>query len=261
MFYREIAPSDDLRHVILSFWEFAVPDAAPAIVEHEVFPDGCASLFYLRNSKRGLNVTGISGLQLNTVVRSVSAGDTYWGMRISPASCSILLRMDPSGMAGERNAALNSFPHLTDGLAEELSSSPNLEAAVPVLERRIRKLFDPLPNPDVAIAKAVEIIEETRGEVRVDELGNMLDLSTRQFQRRFKASSGLSPKQYIRTRRIRATAVVLVEDGNVNWADRAAEMGFSDQSHLTHEFVAVTKRSPTAFAENVKKIEHGDLVK
>jgi AraC-like DNA-binding protein len=51
-----------------------------------------------------------------------------------------------------------------------------------------------------------------------------------------------------------------VENENLNWATRAAEMGFTDQSHLTHEFVAVTGRSPNSFAEKVKQIEHGNLV-
>ncbi|HRH42035.1 MAG TPA: helix-turn-helix domain-containing protein, partial [Pyrinomonadaceae bacterium] len=89
----------------------------------------------------------------------------------------------------------------------------------------------------------------------------LLNLSTRQLERRFKASSGLSPKQFARTRRIRATAVDLVENNKQNWANRAAEIGFADQAHLTREFVSVTKRSPNSFAEKVKQIKHGNLVK
>ena len=99
------------------------------------------------------------------------------------------------------------------------------------------------------------------GEIRIDQLSASLGLSTRQFQRRFKASSGLSPKQFLRTRRIRATAVDLVENRDQNWAARAAELGFADQAHLTHEFVSLTNRSPSSFAETLRDISHGDLIK
>jgi transcriptional regulator GlxA family with amidase domain len=58
-----------------------------------------------------------------------------------------------------------------------------------------------------------------------------------------------------------AAAVSLVEETEMNWANRAAAMGFADQAHLTHEFSTLTGRSPNSFAERVKKIEYGKLVK
>jgi len=114
---------------------------------------------------------------------------------------------------------------------------------------------------DPMVAEAVRFIEHDSGEIRISELARRLDVSTRQLQRRFKSSTGLSPKQFARIRRIRATAIVLVENDRVSWADRAADMGFADQSHMTHEFKSVTKRSPNSFAEKIGKIDHGDLVK
>jgi transcriptional regulator GlxA family with amidase domain len=88
-----------------------------------------------------------------------------------------------------------------------------------------------------------------------------VNLSVRQFERRFKQSSGLTPKQYARARRIRATAISLVADPTLNLARRAAAMGFTDQSHLTHEFVFITGGSLNSFAEKVKQIEYGNLIK
>ena len=113
---------------------------------------------------------------------------------------------------------------------------------------------------DQKILEAVAIIEESCGEVRISELAARLGLSVRQFERRFKRSAGLSPKQYARARRFRAAAAALAEGKKVNWADRAAEMGFADQAHLTHEFSSLSGRSPKSFAEKVKKIDHGKLV-
>ena len=77
MFYREAAPSEDLEPYILSFWELAVPSDSRDQPAYEIFPDGCSSLFYIRNSDRGVSLVGISGLMLETITRPVFAGDNF----------------------------------------------------------------------------------------------------------------------------------------------------------------------------------------
>ncbi|CAN5449592.1 hypothetical protein BH10ACI2_BH10ACI2_18000 [soil metagenome] len=261
MRYREIAPPKDLQNVILSYWEFAIPDDAQSPIEAEVFPDGCVSLFYIRNIVRGIHIAGLSGLYLESIARPVFAGDTIWGVRLSPAAATIILRTDASQMVDRSVFEQDSFPHLLIGLATLLQRSKTFEEAVTIFESRLRDVMLGVDGLDDEVAEAVRTIDERFGEIRVGELAKTLGLSTRQFQRRFKASSGLSPKQYIRARRIRAVAVHLVEREGYNLADRAAEFGFADQSHMSHEFSVVTKRSPNSFARNVAKIDHGNLVK
>ncbi len=260
--YREIAPTIGLEPYILSFWEFSVGTELDGSINFEIFPDGCSSLFYYRNTARNINVIGITGMNLETVKRPVFAGDTFWGMRISPASCSTLLQTDPaalvrfSGLMSE-----NDFPHLSGGLLSGFSSAAQFQDFISICENRIGCLIDAGCSYDEKVAEATRAISDAIGEIRVDQLAKTLNLSTRQFQRRFKASSGLTPKQYLRTRRIRAAAVDLVENRKQNWASRAADLGFADQSHLTHEFLSVTNRSPKSFAENLRDVAHGDLIK
>lgn len=260
--YREIAPTARLEPYILSFWEFAVGSELGASIDFETFPDGCSSLFYYRNPARNINVIGITGLNLETVKRPVFARDRFWGMRISPASCSAILQTDPAALVrfdGLKNES--DFPQLVGGLLAELSSAIEFKDFVSICEDRIAGLIDAGCPYDEKVAEATRIIAASPGEIRVDQLAKTLDLSTRQLQRRFKASSGLSPKQFIRTRRLRATAVQLVENQDQNWAERAAELGFADQAHLTHEFVSITNRSPGSFAANLSGVVHGELVK
>ncbi|HVE58289.1 MAG TPA: AraC family transcriptional regulator, partial [Pyrinomonadaceae bacterium] len=230
-------------------------------IDHEIFPDGCISLVYHRNEKFNLRRLFFNGLNLESITAPVFPTDIYWGMRISPAACARVLRTDPANFRTIRMAEAEKFPHLTDGLREKLNACENFDCAVAVFENHLRQLNFGQNFCDEKIAQAIRRIEETSGEIKIAELAAQINLSSRQLERRFKKSSGLSPKQFARTRRIRATAVDLVENNNTNWANRAAEMGFADQSHLTHEFVAVTKRSPNSFAEKVSRIKHGNLVK
>ena len=261
MSYREIAPSADVAPLVFSFWEFTTAHENFGSIEHEIFPDGCISLFYHRNVNFNLRRLIFSGLTLESVSAPVFPGDIYWAMRISPAAAADVLRADPAGFRTRRMAEAEEFPHLTAGLLEKLNACENFDEAIGVYENHLRKLNFGRNGNDEKVARALALIEKTSGEIRIAELAGALNLSVRQLERRFKASAGLSPKQFARTRRIRATAVDLVENNDVNWANRAAEMGFTDQAHLTHEFVSVTKRSPNSFAEKVSRIKHGNLVK
>lgn len=258
MHYREIEPPEELQQITLSFWEFFVPEHTASPIYHEIFSDGCVSVFYVRNVRREVHTIGLSGLYLETVNKPLSAGDTIWGMRISPAALSAVLGTDPQAMLGTSVFGSDSNPKLLAGLERELADAVRLEDAVAIFGSRLRDM--PAHAVDAKVAEAVRIIDETRGETRVDRLAEQLNLSTRQFQRRFKSSAGLTPKQYIRVRRIRAAAVDLVKETAQNWAERAANLGFSDQSHMTHEFVSLTNRSPNSFAKNVGRIRHGNLV-
>lgn len=263
LFYREIAPSADVSPFVLSFWEFAVADGDFPPVQHEIFPDGCVSLFFHRNKKYNFEkfIFAFNGLSLESHITQVFPTDIFWGMRFSPASCAFVLGENPANFIDLRMTEAKRFPPLTEGISEKLKTCESFEEAVSVYENRLRDLKFDINSYDSKIAQAVKIIEEKGGEIKISELAARLDLSSRQFERRFKKSSGLSPKQFSRTRRIRATAMDLVENNNINWANRAAEMGFADQAHLTHEFVSLTKRSPNSFAEKVKQIEHGNLIK
>lgn len=261
MSYREAAPGADVSRLVFSFWEFTTAGEDFGSIAHEIFPDGCISLYYHRNEKFDLRRLAFNGLSLESVTTTVFPGDIFWGMRISPASCANVLQTDPANFRAVKMTEADKFPHLTRGLLEKMNVCENFDEAIAVYENHLQELNFGQDFTDEKVARALRIIEENGGEIKIAELASELGLSMRQLERRFKTVSGLTPKQFARTRRLRATAVVLVENAKVNWANRAAEMGFADQAHLTREFVSVTKRSPNSFAEKVSRIKHGKLVK
>lgn len=262
LFYRECPPPPGLRHLVLSFWEFAVrAGVGNTPIMHEIFPDGCISLVYRRND--ALNIRGFSVSELNprSIVFPVFNGDIFWGARLSPAACALLLGCDPASI--EKHVCSpedGEFGIFDDALFGQLQECTTLEEWIGPVSARLADHGTECGDVDQKMLEAVSIIEESCGEVRISELAARLALSVRQFERRFKRSAGLSPKQYARARRFRAAAAALAAGKKVNWADRAAEMGFADQAHLTHEFSSLSGRSPKSFAEKVKKIDHGDLV-
>lgn len=235
-------------------------DDAP--MTHEIFPDGCISLTYRRNKRFGINGFGTNFLNTRSIVYQVFDGDIFWGARLSPAACARVLGADPGTWEVYQWDGKTPMSGIFDtALLAGISSCRGLEEAAEVYTARFKGLGILREDIDQKVLDAVSIIDESRGEIRISTLAGELDLSVRQFERRFRKSAGLPPKQYARARRFRAAAAALVEEDSVKWADRATEMGFADQAHLTREFSEMTGRSPTSFAQKVKKIDHGPLVK
>ena len=77
---------------------------------------------------------------------------------------------------------------------------------------------------------------------------------------RFRAAVGIGPKEFARIRRVRWTAVDLVEHESDGWVDRAARAAFSDQAHLSREYRELFGASPSRVAELLGRISHGRLL-
>lgn len=80
------------------------------------------------------------------------------------------------------------------------------------------------------------------------ELAGLCNLSISWFGRAFKATTGLTPHQWLIARRVvRARDLLLTADG---LAEIALKCGFTDQSHLSREFRRVMGVTPTAWRRN-----------
>ena len=184
MAYREAAPSEDVSHLIFSFWEFTTAAEDFGAIQHEIFPDACLSLFYHRNDKFNLRRLAFNSLNLETVSVPVFPGDTFWAMRISPAACAGILGEDPADFRNSKLTEAEKFPHLTGGLLEKLNLCESFTEAIGVYENHLRKLnFGPAFG-DAKVLKALKIIEETGGEIKIAALAAQLNLSPRQLERR-----------------------------------------------------------------------------
>ncbi|MEZ5427184.1 MAG: AraC family transcriptional regulator [Pyrinomonadaceae bacterium] len=260
-YYNEIHPPAGISHLAGCFFDFTVKSTTTAPIPHEVYPDGCISLLYRRNPRLGITLLLIKGLSLKTFHTEVLADDVHWGVKFSPAACIRVLRQRPEEVQTRPVEDEEILPHLVTGLLEKLNDCRNFKEAAAVYARLLKGLGISSEEIDPKIAEAVGIIEKTKGEMKIAEIAAKVGLSTRQLERRFRECSGLTPKQFLRVRRLYATSINVIEEKHLNWADRAAEMGFTDQSHLNREFSTLTGRTPKSFAEFLENIEYDELVR
>ncbi|MFD5189094.1 DUF6597 domain-containing transcriptional factor [Streptomyces sp. NPDC058357] len=107
----------------------------------------------------------------------------------------------------------------------------------------------PEPDPQAERAMAlVDLVRTDRTVRRVDELARAEGLSSRSLQRLFAAYVGVGPKWVILRYRIHEALERAESEQRVDWAELAAELGYSDQAHLVRDFTATVGVPPTAFA-------------
>ncbi|GGP95933.1 helix-turn-helix domain-containing protein [Streptomyces roseolilacinus] len=116
--------------------------------------------------------------------------------------------------------------------------------------------LDPRPSPGAA--RATALVERVRGDRtirRVDRLAALEGVSARSLQRLFAAYVGVSPKWVVLRYRIHEALERAESDGRTpDWAELAAELGFSDQAHLIRGFTATIGVPPAAYARGGRPV-------
>ena len=103
------------------------------------------------------------------------------------------------------------------------------------------------------MSDAVDYIKENFSiKVTVQELAAMVNLSTRQFERRFKATFKTTVHQYILKLRILKSCDLLLKS-NMTIADVALEVGFYDQSAYTRFFKKFMNETPLQYQKKGKR--------
>ena len=90
--------------------------------------------------------------------------------------------------------------------------------------------------PPYQLKKVLNYIHDNLDrKIKIEDLSNLLDLSTYYLCRQFRASVGVSPYRYVIEKRIEK-AKTLLKDDKLSLADVAYECGFSSQSQMTQHF-------------------------
>ena len=84
------------------------------------------------------------------------------------------------------------------------------------------------------------------GDLHLQELAEIADLSTFHFAKLFKRSTGCSPHQFVLRRRLER-AKELLRNPHISLSEVSLRAGFADQSHLTNVFRRFVGLTPSRF--------------
>jgi len=95
------------------------------------------------------------------------------------------------------------------------------------------------------IAAAAQYLFRRRGAVKISALAHLHGLGLRQFERRFKRGTGLSPKAFARVARFQAALDAKAASPKRTWLDISHSFGYYDQMHMVHDFESLGLNTPT----------------
>lgn len=137
-------------------------------------------------------------------------------------------------------------------LAAAMSAAPGPSERVGILVSGLESVLAQAAPERLRTAREVAALADAAAGkpdlYRVGELAAYAGMSVRTVQRLFSEYAGISPTWMLRRLRLIEAAERVARGREVRWAEVAADLGYSDQAHLTRDFTAAIGQSPAAYA-------------
>ncbi len=256
MLYREFPPRPELDGVVRCFWRLVGPGAMPGEPPERVLPDGCAEIVlnradrFMRHDGTGASRGQAEILLVGQLRRAISIAPSgrvdLLGIRFEPGGLFALLGAPMHELTDLDVCMRQAAPRLHDRLREA--------AYMHDVRERIRRVEAVLCDTVTARGRHVHAWLVAAAARRLDRLpattaavASGLRVSRRSLERSFRECVGLSPKQYLRIRRLQSVVQRLERGGSAAWAAVAVQHGYYDQPHLIREFRALAGTTPARY--------------
>jgi AraC-like DNA-binding protein len=150
----------------------------------------------------------------------------------------------PAALLTDDRAPLEAVWHDGADVADYVGSALGTEQAVARLAETLIARLSRTAEVPRDLMVAVERIMARGGRIDISRLAQSLGVTRQHLARRFAAHVGVTPKTFCRVVRL-WTVLRSTHSGRVNWAALAADLGYSDQSHLVSEFRSLTGLTPS----------------
>ncbi|MCI3948327.1 MAG: DNA-binding protein [Acidimicrobiales bacterium] len=221
-----------LRRLVTTVWTHDLPGTATSV---RVLPDAAIDLVV------GGGRVRVAGPDTGAVVEHFPAGGSVVGFQLRPGAAAALLGVPASALRDERVDLEDLWGRAGRALTAAVDPTAPPGQVAAVVEARLAERVRGAPDGDPL---AGPLLERVAGGRPVGDLADELGLGERQLRRRAGAAFGYGPKVLARVLRFSAAVDRLRAEPALPLADLAAEAGYADQAHLTHETRALSGLSP-----------------
>jgi AraC-like DNA-binding protein len=255
--YREHLPAAPLRAHVACYWTLDGAGTEP----RRILPDGCMDLLF---DVSGAAAPTVVGTMTKPLISSFPHASRIGllGVRFLPGEAFAFLDGVPAWLLRD---ALVPLEELWKTQARDLGQQL---ALLPDTASRVRRLDGALAVrrcarlTDLRVRRAVGAIRDAGGGVRVAGLAKSVGLGERQLQRLFDDQVGVGPKAFARVTRVQGLVRRL--GPRTAWSALAADLGWSDQAHLTRDVRDIAGITPSELARALRMSDsfnppHGPL--
>ncbi len=245
MEYKEILPPPVLSDYVRHFWYIEYINEASENIPFRIMADGFPSLlFQYKNQFKDSETLTYSfpgcllmGHTHNVRDLVIDGAFGVFGVALFPFTPSLLYQLPGSIFANNIISAKDLFRHEDSYLEERVALATSNEDRIQILTvYLIEKLCKCNPLTDVLIQDIVKYIIQTKGVLSIETLMMSVDISRRQFERRFIHHVGMSPKVFSRIIRFQNTLRYSPTAKIRNLTSLAFAYRYADQAHFIREF-------------------------
>jgi AraC-like DNA-binding protein len=256
IYYKVLSPHPELHSFIGCYWMLKT-DATYIASEELIIPDGYAEIILNLGTAYSwqssvyqtsclIKDTHIVGQRDSSVIVKLPSYLYQIGIKIKPQAMQCLLQLPAIQVANcpihTSDIADHTFTHLAEKLFAAVSEFEQKQLLDAYFLHKINKSV----VPDVVTQYAIDHMIARRGMSRMDDLKNSLGIDYRTLERRFKATVGLTPKEFARVIRFKNVYKAFRKN---QFKDPAffLDWGYYDQSHYIKEFKYFMGNTPTAY--------------
>lgn len=247
--YHEYPPDIRLAHLIETYW--VAEGSIETSFNQRILPDGCVDIifdFHRNVSTRPYSAgkPELVGTQTSLLEITYPVGDIQMmGIRFTPGGITALTRI-PVFELTDRNIELSLTENLLDtAFYERLPEMDTMCERITHFNQYFLARLHSLYIPDQRITHAISYIRDHNGQLSVRQMADETCLSERQFERRFKTTTGISPKQFNSIIRFRHARRYVKTHPGESMYHVAIACGYHDHSHMHKAFRQLGDISPS----------------
>lgn len=257
MFYQEYQPRDDLADHIQVIWAMESEKEDDHFPREKILPDGIVELvIHYRAPFITHRSDGSSYVQPPSF--AISQMKQFIEIESNGAIGFIAARFFPWGAHHFFDEPIRNF---LDGivdtatlwkasqgeLVQQIATADGHQDRVRILERFLLDQLQNHARPDRTVDHAIKLCRERRGQLRIDELCELVNLSKKQLERQFLKTIGTTPKTFCRVSRFLDVCHHLRNYRDRTMIELTHDCGYFDQAHFIKDFKAFSGFTPRQF--------------
>ncbi len=256
MLYQTYPPSPRLAPYVRFFWALESDVAPGTEFVHRSMADGCVEIVFHYRAKfdeiepEGTRIVSpLASIQAqSTQFRRFSTHESFgiFGAYLYPYAIPRLFAYPASDFTNISPDLESVFGNDGKLLEEQTTAASSNVERVEIITRFLEGKLGSSTRELPPLYRAIGSVIRADGGVKVSTLARDHDLSTRQFERKFKEFAGLSPKLYSRVVRFQA-ATQRKLGGFRDLTEIAYACGYYDQSHFINDFRQFSGYSPKEY--------------
>ena len=250
-------PSACLAPYIKQYWGIENNSCESTGYTIKVVPHGLMELDFYLGNRPTINNTG-TDISENTILSGQQK--QYYDIHITdklflfsvifqPAAAMLFFDLPMHEIYNQNVPLRHFFKGSLEKLENELFEAKSFVEQVKLMNNYLfKQLRQNYKSFEYArIYQSIQMINQTKGMVDIEQLASGSCLSRKQFERTFLNCIGSTPKQFLRVVRFQYAVYNKAKNKAVSLTELSHTCGYYDQSHMISEFKSLTGMTPKLY--------------